>query len=452
VANPGSITISRSGLKYLVLSLVLEIAILYLGYREPESKVISALGLVLCLLYTIKFRKSMIALFPFLFFASYNYAAVQFFYQGIEIAYFKGFGDALSVNKIVVINSVFIFTLGNTISSYWVTRKMDLDAKAYKSKYMFWLLFAVGVLMIQFGIQGQNMLVSGGYGAGATKTSMHEYFILVYFLILLVKPRGNIVYTIAVWGIYLVYCVKTLLFGGRVEIMEISILLLAYYWLLPKKENRVLLILLILFAFYVSNIISHVRTNPVRFLKGDYISYFNPFYETPRNNKSVKRALGNNQGDVLQSSGRMLALVEDGIMDNGTRIKSFFSMLGSIVLPTSALPVYTNLAAFHQVSPYRSGGGGLVSVYFYVWMGYLGPVLIGLFLGSFINKGFKPGVNFAFRIYAVILLIMYPRWFAYGPIIIFKFCFLTAMMYVVTQYIFVAVFKSKAKLLPEGLK
>ena len=448
MTNPGSITISKNSLKYFVISLIIEITILYLGYREPEGKTISALGLTLCLLYLIKFRRSMIVLFPFLFFASYNYAAVQFFYQGIDIAYFKGFGDALSVNKIVIINSIFIFTLGNTLSAYWVSRKMDLDQKAYKSKYIFWLLFIIGALMIQFGIQGQNMLVSGGYGAGATKTSMHEYFILVYFLILLVKPRRHIVYTIAIWAIYLIYCVKTLLFGGRVEIMEISILLLAYYWLLPKKENRALLILLILFAFYVSNIISHVRTNPLNFLKGDYISYFNPFYEPPTG-KIVRKALGNNQGDVLQSSGRMLALVEDGILDNGTRIKSFFSMLGSIVFPTSALPEYTNLAAFHQVSPYRSGGGGLVSVYFYAWMGYLGPILVGLFLANFINKGFKPGVSFGFRVYAIILLIMYPRWFAYGPIIIFKFCFLTAVMYVVFHYIFVAAFKSKNELLPK---
>lgn len=427
-------TLEKANIKYIVVSTLMQIAIIaaYI-WGNPFGPEIITIGFAMMILFLIKFRTNLAIFVFFAFFTLYNYATIKVFYQDYNVSYFYNFRTKDWINQTFFIHSFFIFTLGNTISRRLLRNKLDLNIESFKSRYLFWFLVVIGIFMIQFGIKGPNMLVSGGYGLGQEKSSLHEYFILVFFLIILVAKQKNELNKIVIFLLYAFYCAKTVLHGGRVEALEITLLGLMYYWLLPKKENKPLLIVLILFALYINHIVGTIRTNPFDFIKGEYAVYLNPFYSYAESTK-VHKALGNNEGDVIQASNRLLALIHNGYLNSAVRVKSFLSVLATIVLPSSALPDYANLAAFHQVDSYRSGGGGLVSTYFYVWLGFVGPPLMGFLIGYFINKGYDPKSNIGFKIYAVIIIAMSPRWFAYGPNLIFKFCFLTAMIYLFFKF------------------
>jgi hypothetical protein len=438
------IILEKKNIKYFAATLLLQIGtILAFFFADPRSPLIITLNFVMMILFLTKFRKHLALFVLFAYMALYNYAAIKVFYQDYFVSYYYNFRSEEWINKTFFIHSFFLFALGNTIDRRLLKNKIDLHLQSLKSKYLFWFFVVVGIFMIQFGIRGPNMLMSGAYGGGQEKSSLHEYFILVFFILILVKPPKNILNTIVIALLYFFYCVKTVLHGGRIEALEISVLALMYYWLLPKKENKMLLFVLLSLSMYVSSVIGTIRANPVEFLKGDYISILNPFHKSEYKILTKKIALGNNEGDVIQSSNRMLALMDDGFLSGSTRIKSFVTTLASIVVPTSLLPDYANLAHFHYSYPYISGGGGLISVYFFIWLGYAGPLLIGFLIGYFINKGFKPDANIGFRIYAVILIAMSPRWFAYGPNILFKFCLLSVLLYYISKYVFLSFLMNK---------
>lgn len=420
-------------IKYLLVSTLIQVLIIVYFIADPTNKLIPVWMLALNIVFLVKLRKQLALFFMFLFFTLYTYACIKVFYQGYSISAYFNFGDARSLNFVLLSNSLFIYTVGNVINRKYFYIPLFLDRESFKSKYLFWILVVIGSLMIQFGIRGASVLTSGGYNAGSSKSTLHEYFILVFLILALVRPRG-VVPRIVLTLMFLIFCAKTILYGGRIEVMEIGSLALVIFLLLPKKENKTLLFTFAIIAFYISNVISAMRNNPLPLLNGEVAIYLNPVKVSMKKNQKIRPPLNDNQGDVIQSSARLNALIEDGVLDEGTRIKSFVFMLISVGVPYSMLPDYANLAAYHQSYEYRSGGGGLLGSFFYAWLGFAGPVVIGLFIGYFLNKGLNPHSRIPYKIYAVMLLAMYPRWYAYAPIIAFKFCFLTAVMYVFASY------------------
>lgn len=426
-------TIYKPDVKYFLITaaLLLLSVILYIYY--PADRLNSGVATVLGAVFLVKFRKSIPLLLLFVFIFSYIYESTKYFYGGIMVAPYKDFNKDDIINKVLLTNSIFVFTLGNMISARSGLIKMNLSQTSFKSVYIFWILVTIGIYIIIFGIRGQSLLSGAGYGT-ADKSTLHEYFILLFFLLLLTRPDNNIIARFTVFVLYGVYCFKTLIYGGRVEVLQVTLLLVFFYWILPQKVGKVIVFIGIGISLYVSAVVSNIRTNPILLLKGEYATLLNPIADT-----KGRTVLNTNQGDVIYSSARLTGMIDQGIIIPEIRAKSFITFMASIVVTTNKLPEYANLAGYRKVE-YGAGGGGLIGTFFYVWFGYLGPAFIGLFLGYCINRGFRSS-NIAMNIYAVILLVMVPRWYAYGPIIVFKLCLYTVVMYLVFKLIFKIFFK-----------
>jgi hypothetical protein len=130
---------------------------------------------------------------------------------------------------------------------------------------------------------------------------------------------------------------------------------------------------------------------------------------------------------VLQSSARIIGLIQEGFLGITQRSLSFISFVFSATIPPSLIQDYANLATYKQ-DIYRSGGGGLIAVYFYAWMGYAGPIFAGGFIGYFIKKAYTSD-NIFLKLYGTTILFTFPRWFAYNPIFLSKFCFFSLIAY-----------------------
>ena len=172
-------------------------------------------------------------------------------------------------------------------------------------------------------------------------------------------------------------------------------ILLLWFYLFYIYKNKIKiqhLILMSLLGFYLINVVSNIRSNPVEFLRGnDFASFFDP--TTIFVNKSNLEIISSNEGDVIQSSGRIIGLVDKQEITTTQRLLSFISYLVSPIIPSSLLPTYSNLSSYKQ-DYFKSGGGGLISIYFFTWLGYIGPVLIGIILAYLINKFYA---NILFR-------------------------------------------------------
>jgi hypothetical protein len=147
------------------------------------------------------------------------------------------------------------------------------------------------------------------------------------------------------------------------------------------------------------------------------MSYLNPF------GAYIDFAGGSiisNEGDVFQSSVRLIGLIKIQALDAFLRVKSFIGFVLSIFVPAAWLPEEASLMTFKK-GIYNSGGGGLIAVYFYVFLGWFGPLVISFYVFWIYGVAiFYKSIYLKF--YVLLIFSTFPRWFAYNPIILFKLC------------------------------
>ena len=125
----------------------------------------------------------------------------------------------------------------------------------------------------------------------------------------------------------------------------------------------------------------------------------------------------------------MYGMVQQGIISDVDRLSSFFSNMMAMFLPYSWLPEVANLAAYKQKT-FGAGGGGLISMYWYVFLGILGPLIIGVVF-SYIVRLAVYSKNAFVNIYCILVLSTYLRWFAYNQISLFKITLYGSLFYII---------------------
>jgi hypothetical protein len=212
------------------------------------------------------------------------------------------------------------------------------------------------------------------------------------------------------------YVFKTLSYGGRIEVVEISILYLFVVFDFFKNQ-KFLFYIGIFLSILLLKFFAVLRFDPDLIFSFDYIidDYF-----------LQKDIVSSQYGDVFQSSLRVLGLLQDGIFSAVDRIYSFVLVLFGAILPSAFMPDVYNLSTYRQDYA-SSGGGGLISAFSYIWISYFGPVLFGFFTGFIVRMLFISS-NFYIHIYSFMVLVSVPRWFAYYPVGLFKFCFLAVFL------------------------
>ena len=388
----------------------------FFNYINIFSIIITILNAI----FILKFIKKVPILLLFIFIFFYTRTFNYYFVDSITISYWSDFQTYDILKRVLLSHALFVFFLGNSINS--LNQKYSFDFRNYfkPNKNLFYFFLSITVFILIFGIQGQTLLNGASYASHelTSKSTLHEYFILFYFFLILfssnVKMDRYILHLMLI-----LYILKTILYGGRIEVVEIGLLwFLIFYYYNNKVKIRTVLIFLF-FGIYLTNVVNNVRTNPVGFISGiDTYSYFDPTISFEK--KSKNDILATNEGDVIQSSARIVGLIDNGEISFSQRILSGALYILSPITSASVLPEYSNLSVYKQET-YRSGGGGLISTYFYTWLSYIGPILISLFIAFVINYFYNNNSIYCY-LYCTSLFVMFPRWFAYNPIMLVKFC------------------------------
>jgi hypothetical protein len=358
----------------------------------------------------------------------YNIDSVKFYFTNIDLTLWPDFQQKEIINKVLLCNILFVFSLGNYIPSNIDKNEISIIKYSINNRFFFYLNLLICVLILLFSITGESIISGGVYGE-AEKSPLNEYFILFYLFLFLTKPNFYL-YKLIILFLGVIYCIKNLLFGGRIEVLQLFLLTFYILIVFEKKIKFSFFYLFILFAFYLNLVIDAIRSNPVDFISGYYLQYFDPRNFLFSDNNLTY--LASNQGDVIQSSGRILGLIQNNILSFSDRLLSFFSYILSPIIPSKLLPEYSNLASYKQ-DLYRSGGGGLIGVYFYTWLGLVGPIISGIFIGYFI-KSFYSKNSIYYKLYGLCILITFPRWYAYNPIFLVKFCLYSVFLFFLIMF------------------
>ena len=379
--------------------------------------------LIINLIYLIKFRNRIPIFLIFIYILFHTKIFIDFFLFKKQISFWTDFQYDKYMAPVLLSHLLFLFTLG-TFLDFKKKIINNFNHLITEDKNLYIIILLSSFYFLFFGLSGDNIFTSGTYNTGnVNKSSLHEYFILFYIVSFFFIPN-KLTYKIIQFSLLLFYIFKTFLYGARIEAIEIILVFINFYYILLNKINTKYIYFLILFGIYLMLLISNIRDNPSKLFSDNYSELFNisnllDFNSINENNST--------EGDVVQSSARMVGLIDNGNLNIFQRIYSFFIYLLSPILPNFILPDYSNLSTFLQ-SKYSSGGGGLISTYFYCWLGYFGPIIIAFILSYFINR-FYQFKSKSFFVYGLVIISTFPRWFSYNPIFIVKFCLYTLIIY-----------------------
>lgn len=378
---------------------------------EPISMKIIGIGLVvsICLMIikSIKYKNSLYFVFS-LFLLPYCVAPL---------------GYLMGLDKHVIDNVTFVETTSSVflstnclllfLTSFLLVAHFDVPLKerqcasflSLKNTQAYTLCIIVAMLCIIFGLSGSTIFESGGYGNGGyEKSSIYEYGIIFIGLALIYsssKIHRKIVYLICIF-----FILKDLIYGGRIASVELVLTVFAIRFLNSFSFKQIFITVILGYIFF------------------QFWGFFRSGVSST--GFDIKEADGNAQY-VVYASMRIHYMIEHGILTSTDRIVSFVSFLLSSFVPFDYLPDLANLSQYKS-SEYYTGGGGLVSTFFYCWAWIPGIIAVAVWIGKSVNKLFH-SESIYWKFYGILILTTAPRWFAYYPTQIFKYAVYGALLF-----------------------
>lgn len=379
------------------------------------------LSILYLVLYSIKFRDSTLLIF-FGYIALYSYPYYIAIFQDVYISYLHRLNNYYTLTKTFLLYILFILPFILFLNP---KSKIIFDIKRRNNDFLFISFLVVFIICWKYGIRGDSVIVSGGYGKGVTiKSSIYEYSLIILFFLFLYTGNSK-----TKTGIFFlcsfIYIVKDILYGGRIE--TLMLLLMLYFIFFQKKISFNRLLILGVIFLYLFKLYENIRGNIINIItSGSFIQYLNPFHI----NKI--EFLASNEGDVFWAGERILYLQQDGFFTPTIRIKSTLYFFLSIFVPYRFLGPLANLTHY-KTDVYVTGGGGLASSYFYIMFTILGVIIVGYIIARVFSK-FQKSREYT-KVYILFVLITLPRWYAYYPIQLIKLCFISVLLYAFQELI-----------------
>ena len=376
--------------------------------------------------YVVFFKKHLLVITFFILAATFPiYESV---FWALPISAFENTSNLEYKSKVIVLFSFFLFGFHSVLSTRHSQFDINFNFK-FSSLYFYLLCLALCFLSLIFGMSGESILSSGQYDLkNLNKSPLHEYFVLFYSMLLVNSYKYRLKKHIELF-ILLYFCFKSLLFGGRIEVVQVLFVFVMLKYNFLQKVQWYYLSAMIVLAYLSMTFLGVVRESPqfvISAINGNL-----DFSLLTFRSGDEKAWVGGTFGDVWYSSIRLLSLVDNDFLDFSLRLESFFSFLFNAFAPSNFWPLHANLSAFLQ-SSFPSPGGSFSFVQFYVWLGYFGPFFNGLFLAVACNSIFSrnPFVSF----YSFLVVVTFPRWFLYNPVALTKFCLIGAVLILLVTY------------------
>lgn len=393
--------------KHFLLKLILvliNISLIVLNVFLGLGKALLIMGILTNVFFIWEMRRIQPAVLMGVFFLSYIMYLIPYYFDDYIISAHPQYYKRELYDQMLGIHLLFL-------SSFLLFLKVNLNQNYLKLKdliqprdnvIVFCFLFLI-MLAIIVSIKGSSVL-GGTYGTYIDNLEGQggsvEYFYIFFAIAFFFTTKKVFRYSLIFLLIY--YCYITITRGYRIQFVQMIIL--AFVLFFDGKFKTMYMMIFAFFGFVISEIVGILKMMGSVSID-DMLTLFE---------KSDTGIIISNQTDVFYSSVVFLGLINDGILSFSLRIWSTLGFILNWFVPSSFVWKEARLPLFAH--DYTSlGGGGLISAYFYVWFGYIGPILIGLVLAMLINKSYSTGEKKSFKIVTILVLSLYPRWFAYDP-------------------------------------
>lgn len=390
----------------------------------PSNENAWVISLVIWCYGVIGARKSLPLLVFYFFIFSYIKVPYYHYVEQRQISIYTDFQSEILINKVAFLNTMFLALLSFLVSGLRDSMLVNPQDWCRSNKFVFWLSLLPCLIAIIFGLSGETIFTAG-YGSGlSSKSALHEYFIVFFLFCLLFMGRNNRLHWAIVFVLGVTYSLKTLIYGGRIEVIQLILLFGFVGFNYLKSYSRIKIFVLSGVFLGIMTSLGVVRGHFYSLItSGDPLLKFVEILIAPDNNPYVLST----SADVYYASIRLLGMLEAGLLELDFRLSSFLAFLLNLPLSLSSLRESANLASLHG-NIYPTGGGGLIATYFYVWFGYVGVIVSALSIGFVIRK-FYASKGFIWRAYGIAVLVTFPRWWAYTPINLTKLCVVAVLLY-----------------------
>jgi len=362
----------------------------------------------------------LIYIYGFLF---YLYQLPKFLFD-FPIVYYDQYADIYFYNKALLINLVFLSTIGLSINSFQKEFNFPNYSNWFQPNHFIVLLnVVIMVLILMFGFSGKSITSGVPYGTNdfGAKSIFTEYFII--FLIFAYCHSKN---SLMKWGVLFVsglMVIISVLYGSRIS--ALLIILTAFILHFPNHFSIKKILILVFAGLLSMNLVGSIRQggSPSNANLGSLLRI------------KTDGIMNTTQSDMFYGSVCFVGLVEDDIFTTERRVKSFIGFIGRLILPSKLAFEEGSLVAYGQNFT-NWGGGAHPATYFYVWFGWGGPILFGLLLTYLLN-GLKNLTNNKYIFFmGIILLATFPRWYGYEPGIIFKMTWVGIVILIIQENLF----------------
>lgn len=342
-----------------------------------------------------------------IFISTYLIYLIPLIFFNTPIASHSQFDNILYYNKTLSIFIFFLFSLNYFLfKSQDVSQKIILNSilKRYPSSGIFYSLLLFQLFIIVYAsYKGQFILNSSdSYDAYRSnlenQNGLWEYFLIFYILSFIFSSNTKI-NRFLMLVIYLLYFYISITRGYRIQLIQMTFLYFILFYD-GKFSNKILILfssfgLLLMELYGLVKVIGNVSSDIVNVAID-----------------SNQMAFVTNQTEVFYSTTSVLTLQSQGHLGIGVQIETFFAFILNFIVPTGLLwngsRVIDHVWQFAEI-----GGGGFCFGYFYFWFGYVGVILLALYLGKLFNARFKN--SNIFILFLIFTISLTPRWFAYEP-------------------------------------
>ncbi|WP_339239754.1 hypothetical protein NYE66_15655 [Geobacillus sp. FSL W8-0466] len=363
-----------------ILLLILNIYLIYLTWNVPFM-----------LLFSI-----------FIFNYSYIFTIPAFYpntrFSGIGIYYTEDLIQSV-LNQYLLGMSVLILFFKLNKSFFEKNRYLSDSLSLFERKKENVLILYISY----FGILFFLFFVNAGKQHNAPITITFEYIYVFLFLIKIYGPN-NFLNKLMIHIIVLAIICKTLIYSGRIEIIEALAILFIFYY---EKKIKPLFILIISLVFNVLLEAISIHRN----IAGDINWNTSKLFFDRSNPPSL--ILGN-EGDVVYSSMAMVGLINQNVVEFSERIRSFTHMLITQLMPIGQFHLFEDANVARYIQKFTvTLGGGLIYTQGYFWLGTTGVIIVSILIAYVIKKAYNQMTSNIFTVTAIYSLTLFPRWFAY---------------------------------------
>lgn len=394
----------RNLIKYGLLSLLLFFLIVNILNDYKYSELCMIISLLSSVLLIYKSRNEIGSTFIFLFlFLSLLQISPEYLLDVKTTAYSYFYNENIYNISIAIIMVYITF-----IAIFFKERRTkELSSQLNGNNNLIFVLLYIGcIYILLFGIN------RGSYtGYTVSIKTIYEYFVMVYCFAYYYSNKSTIT-KILLLLLALVYILQDFYYGGRISSFQIIILIGILFF---NKLRLKSIIVFSVLGYILMNFIAEYRVNYS--ISGfNFTSIINSLFSNP-----VTNYKWNTFSEVLYSSGGLVySKLNIFAVEDTTR--SFIDFIINIFIGGERH--FGNIVSYIDSNISNVGGGGFLPVYFYFWTGWVGVIIISWITTKLLNFESNNNSGDYHKIAYILLLAMFPRWYLYTPLVLFRFLLL----------------------------